>query len=934
MADETQHSPDKKAQAYEREDTLDEIPSWKKDVDLPQGTHVDRYIILGLVGKGGMGAVYKAYDPELDRSIALKILTLSPQEGETVSLPQARLMREAQALAKLNHPNVVFVFDVGTYEESVYIAMEYVEGKTLRDWLKEDQPTHKEIIAVMVAAGRGLQAAHLEGIVHRDFKPENLIVGNNGQVKVLDFGLARAADFEGLPIEKTKSPSQLESQSGDQLLSQPLTQVGILIGTPAYMAPEHFLYEELDEKTDQFSFCLTLFEALYGKRPFGGDTKTDLEENVTQGRIQVPNDVDVRDWIKDIILRGLAISKTDRYASMADLLEELVNDPDVSKRAKRKKRLFAGSMVMVATLQFLIWLTFFRAPALCTGGQDKLAPVWNAVIRQQVKQLFLKTDLSYAPATLDSIQKRMEDYANRWKTAYVEACEATHLKGEQSDEVLDLRMGCLRDRLREFSALAEVFAVADKTVVGKAVQATSALPSLSDCSNIEYLQATTDTSFVDEKTKQKVQDIHRRLAKVKAWRNSGQYNKALLAGKSLLKEAIQRKRSQLVVEAHLVVGQTLVSLGRFEEAKSELENAYYEADVAGDALGALQAANQMIFAVGQRLADHKAGERWYWLATIKQKRLRLGRFHPEVAKSLHNMGSVQLGQGRYEKALASFQAALAIRKKVFSPDHPGLASSYNNMGLVYWSQGRHAQALEAFLNTLAIEQKALGSDHPDVGGTLNNIGMVYREQGKFRKALEVYQRAIAIREKALGPTHPYLANTLNNLGILYQDLKRFDKSLKVLQGALSIFERSLGAQHPKVADVINNIGSVYLDQGDHTSAQTYYQNSLAFREKVLGTQHPVVANSLVGMSEIALLQGNELQAKRLLERLVSICASQTCDALTHCSGLFSLAQVHKTITGDTLRSVEIAKKAKLQCQKMPMLKGKLDKVKRWLAAQE
>ena len=226
--------------SYEKEQTLDEIRPWRMGADLKEGTRVHRYIIIGLIGKGGMGAVYKAYDPELDRRIAIKVMTVEPQEGETASRPKVRLMREAQALAKLNHPNVVAVHDVGTHEEGVYIAMEYVEGQTLREWIKKDKPTQKEIIHVFLDAGQGLLAAHREGIVHRDFKPENLLISNTGQAKVLDFGLARASSFEEIAVTKPRPASEFKSRSGDQFLSQPITRVGAMLGTAAYMAPEHF----------------------------------------------------------------------------------------------------------------------------------------------------------------------------------------------------------------------------------------------------------------------------------------------------------------------------------------------------------------------------------------------------------------------------------------------------------------------------------------------------------------------------------------------------------------------------------------------------------------------------------------------------------------------------------------------------------------------
>ena len=457
----------KQKEVVEEEDTLGDVQTCKKGSDLKEGTHVHRYIILGLIGKGGMGAVYKAYDPELDRNIALKILSLSPQEGETNSVPQARLMREAQALAKLNHPNVVSVFDVGTHEDGVYIAMEYVEGKTLREWIKQDEPNQQKIIEVMLAAGRGLHAAHTEGIVHRDFKPENLIVGNTGQVRVLDFGLARAADFENLPIRKKSLPEQLDSQSQEQFLSQPLTQVGILIGTMAYMAPEHFLYQELDEKTDQFSFCLTLFESLFGQRPFSGKTKTALEDNVTQGRIQVPKGVNVSDWLKNIVLKGLSVSKEDRYQSMAQLLDDLGYDPELARLQKRRKQLFVLSFVLATVFLLGFGYVFFQRSEVCTGADLKIARVWSNADQKKVKESFIQTGLSYADETWTRVKKSLDSHLVRWANEYTETCEATRVRGEQSEDHMALKLDCLDRYLRNMQALVKVLIQADQTVVAE-----------------------------------------------------------------------------------------------------------------------------------------------------------------------------------------------------------------------------------------------------------------------------------------------------------------------------------------------------------------------------------------------------------------------------------------------------------------------------------
>lgn len=439
---------------------------------------------------------------------------------------------------------------------------------------------------------------------------------------------------------------------------------------------------------------------------------------------------------------------------------------------------------------------------------------------------------------------------------------------------------------------------------------------------------------MDEQARKRSREIEHKLIVAKAWRRSGQFEKALNRGQSILEEAQKLKHPQLIVGANLVIGRTLIDLGHFEEASQALENAYFDADVCGDDLRALNAANHLIFTVGDRLADHKTGERWYWLATIKRKRLGLDRNHPEVAYSLHNMGIVQFCQGRYQKALSAYQQALDIRNKILGPNHPDLAASYNNMGIVYRRQGKYSQALQAYTKTLSIEEKALGPKHPNVGGTLNNMGIVYYVQGKYNQAMQVFQKAIALREKSLGHDHPYLASSLNNLGTIYRHQKRFNVAKAAMQRALSIREKTFGTYHPKVADVMSNMGSSYLEQADYAQALRHYQKSLMIREKVLGGGHPALASSLVGLGTLSLKQGKHSQAQAYFERLVAICEKNTCGADSYGSALFALAQIYLDKHNNKKRAWDLATQAKQQCQKMPLLKGQLNEVNRWLEGQK
>src|SRR5258707_610263 len=235
-----------------------------------------------------MGVVYAAYDPELDRKVAVKLLRAEADTKSNARAAQARLLREAQAMARLSHPNVISVHDVGALGTQVFIAMEFVEGKTLTRWLKEKPLTPREIVQTFLQAGKGLAAAHAAGLVHRDFKPDNVLIGNDGRIKVLDFGLARAVedvvgDAPTLPPQVVASglstPRQLEAR---------LTRSGAFLGTPAYMAPEQLLGKTIDARADQFSFCVALYEALYGERPFAANSIEEVASAVVESKIRPP----------------------------------------------------------------------------------------------------------------------------------------------------------------------------------------------------------------------------------------------------------------------------------------------------------------------------------------------------------------------------------------------------------------------------------------------------------------------------------------------------------------------------------------------------------------------------------------------------------------------------------------------------------------------
>ena len=379
---------------------------------LKTGEAVDRYVILSRLGAGAMGVVYAAFDPELDRKVALKLLHPARLEADDISASasgRARLYREAKALARLAHPNVVAIHDVGVLGDQIFLAMEFVHGLTLNKWMKAgDAPRPwPEVVRVMSLAGEGLAAAHDAGLVHRDFKPDNVLIGEHDRrVRVLDFGLAREEDepddaeagsaeaddvqtrAERRAITKARSVIRASSiELGSQDFAG-LTHTGALVGTPAYMSPEQHMGEPADARSDQFSFCVTLYQALYGHRPFTGETLTGLAFNVLQGKVRpAPVKTKVPARLRKIVLRGLAVDPKERYATMRELLDAL---KPVQTRV-RKRWLWAAATGALG-VGIAVGSVIVNQEEPCTGARARLDGIWDAARRDAIATAFQIAD--------------------------------------------------------------------------------------------------------------------------------------------------------------------------------------------------------------------------------------------------------------------------------------------------------------------------------------------------------------------------------------------------------------------------------------------------------------------------------------------------------------------------------------------------------------
>jgi len=426
---------------------------------LARGAVVGRFVIVGLIGTGGMGAVYTAYDPELDRNIALKLLH---REAHARDNARAQILAEAQAMARISHPGVIAIYEVGTFRDRVFAAMELVDGSTLRAWLTEQRRGWREVVAVFVLAGEGLAAAHAAGIVHRDFKPENILLGRDGRVKVSDFGLSHV------------SP----------------TVDGAVAGTPGYLPVEAVRGDGVDHRGDQFSFCVTLYEALHGCRPFSARTADDLVAAVRRGPRFDRRARGVPKRLNQIVRRGLALAPDDRYASMRELLGEL------RRTASARRAWLAAAAVTVAVVALvggaaaILGNTGATArPSACAGVDAQLTGIWDGARRDTVRSAFLKIATPPGEAAFARVAAELEGYAAEWTAIRTEACEATEVRHAQPVALLDLRIACL-DRARiQLRALVDALSVADADAVHRASVAASALPALDACSDSDALRA-------------------------------------------------------------------------------------------------------------------------------------------------------------------------------------------------------------------------------------------------------------------------------------------------------------------------------------------------------------------------------------------------------------------------------------------------------------
>jgi eukaryotic-like serine/threonine-protein kinase len=751
--------------------------------NLARGTTIGRYIVVELIGRGGMGEVYAAYDPELNRKIAVKLLRAVGGDAPVDDNRRTRLQREAQAIARLSHPNVVVVHDVGTFRDSVFIAMEFIEGDTLGAWMEARPRRYREVLDVFLAAGCGLVAAHEAGLVHRDFKPDNVMITKDGQVRVMDFGLAREL-IPGVdeppadPLDVGQMPS-----SGDHLRTK-LTVTGAIMGTPAYAAPEQVLGMGSDARADQFSYCVALYEALYRERPFAGETLIALTENVLAGKVRTPPpEARVPGWIRKPVLRGLSAAPENRFPSLADLFAALGHDPAIKRR--RWIAAAAGGL-LVAVAAVAAHRVSVSQRTICAGGPSHTAAVWGPGPRDAIRRAFENSGNSRGTVAFAAVSDLFDRYVAEWSGMYTEACEATQVHGEQSSEVLDLRMDCLNERLSSLHALVEAFTGANAAVVGNAVTAASALPALDRCADVAMLRAVIKPPD-DPAARSRVTAIREEIARVNALATTGRCDQAVSLGQKVVEEATTLGYLPLKAEALFALGWRGNVCRDIEpgnpKLNDELKGALLVAEASRHDEIAIRASSMMYG------SDISMSIFW-----IRHAEAILSRFpgrHPILEAWIAEGKADVLGneQGQYGDALKEAQRALNLKTAALGPVHLDTAISQYAVATFLHELGRDVEAEPVIRGARDVYAKLLGDDSPEVALALTEQTEVLTTLGKFNEARASIGRCLAIL-KSQHASPPYIGYGFLDLGRLQLAEGNPAEARKTIERALDLFGKA------------------------------------------------------------------------------------------------------------------------------------------------
>jgi eukaryotic-like serine/threonine-protein kinase len=789
---------------------------------LPRGTIVGGHFrVERRLGIGGMGVVHLARDTDLERDVALKVHIDPTRPGAL-----ERLQQEARTMAKLAHPNVLVVHEIGTFDGRLWVAMEYVDGGTAREWLSEQPRSWTEILDLYRAAAEGLAAAHAVGIVHRDFKPENVLVGRDGRVRVADFGLARSFG------ERDPGASSSDSEHGTGMA-----------GTPAFMAPEQFRPgEAIGPAADQWALCVALWHALYRAWPFEtraawallpGDVPTTPTRSTGPARL------------RRVLRQGLSVDPQARHPDMRALCHALT---DVRTRGPRRRRAFAIGSAVTLAASAGIGLGMKTRDDPCGTADPRPSVLWSPA-RQEVLATAFESASPLGAETWPLASARLDAYLVRWQDERSRACRAS------SRDRLAPATACLDRALARVDGLLRAWERATPGIVEHAIT------HLVDLDDPTLCHMTTSSVVFDPDAQQALSEARARLAEAATRLREGPFEGADESVAAALASADAWADEVLRAQALAVRASQRARAGELEASIEALRDAYWAARRVDDAPTAVQVAGVLAWTLALELGRVEQGLEWSRHARIEVER---GIVSPHYDGALDSFeGIVRAHMGRYEEAVALHRTAVEKLRRLGRPFEAARAEIALADALD--RAGRAQEALEHYRSAIEVLRQEIGPGHPDVADALTNMGLALGTMGRLEDAVRAHTEAMEILERTAGSAHPDLFAPRLNLGIALAALDRFDEAAAVLDGAHEIARRTRPDEHQDFALVLAASGWLERRRGRPDAALAHFERALDHNRAGLPSDHPEIAVNLAQIAG-ALQASGDLQAAVLRYR--------------------------------------------------------------------
>ena len=734
-----------------------------------------RYRVERPLGAGGMGQLLLARDPDLDRRVALKLI--HPAQSRSPEARQ-RIVAEARAMARLSDPNVAQVYEVGEVGGQLFVAIEYIEGHDLRAWLDEGPHPWREVLAKFRPAGSGLAAAHDKGITHRDFKPDNVMLQTNGRVRVVDFGLALGIKT---PIGESMLPGESREQLGPGGLLQ-LTRTGAVVGTPAYMAPEQWAGSTVDARTDQFAFCVALFEALVGARPFSGKTAAALQRAQTEGTLtQWPTTVPR--WIRQIVLRGLQIEPEQRWPNMRALLTAL--DP-----SRRRRRWTIAGVGLLAVVSASLGLAV-PAQDRCADAGASVAEWWHEARAVEVTAALTQADPGWGPASAVALVGQLEAHAEAWSVAARGVCAAQQ-SSEPSDPVA--AQGCLARSRQQWSETVAQALEADPALLVSAVARAELLTDPLGCLDTKMPSVPDSPDAL-----RYIATIERSLGAMSVRAGADGYLSAMQQGRAAAQAVIPvaGQDPALLARAEWTIGRLELADGQPRVAELHFRRGLRAARSSDDAPLAAAITVELVYAIAtdrerfaeaQDLADEAAG----MLAALGDPPLLGSRLDSHRASAIaHSV------QGEHAQAVTLHERALRATRDTLGAAHPQTIAVLGNLGAALNYAGRAEEAELRLREALTVAQQSWGADHPRTATLLGTLGLSRMRQGDLEQATIDLRKSLEIRERSLGSAHAHVNDARYNLASALRRQQRHAEALTLLElGLTQVQTRAEARQGP------------------------------------------------------------------------------------------------------------------------------------------